>query len=199
MAMRIMPASSVTKIWRARAGAFCAPPSFSDICMSWSRLPYRQRYGRHRPCCSAGNGDRQPNRCGAATWRQRIVIGRRRIQRQDFAVRRHLHMFHLAFSTGGEHASAAFHSIAHAQSRGFEPRWPSIEDEVEPSLRIEHILRAIITYLTWTADGLQRHTVYIGLLADKPAEEVRREANAETRSRWRRPLLQLRPRGAPSG
>jgi hypothetical protein len=68
-------------------------------------------------------------------WQQRIVIGRRGIQRQDFAVRRHLHMFHLAFSTGGEHASAAFHSIARAQSRGFEPRWPSIEDEVEPSLR----------------------------------------------------------------
>jgi hypothetical protein len=73
-------------------------------------------------------------------WQQRIVIGRpeedcRRIQRQDFAVRRHLHMFHLAFSSGEEHASAAFHSIAHAQSRGFEPRWPSIEDEVEPSLR----------------------------------------------------------------
>jgi hypothetical protein len=39
-------------------------------------------------------------------------------------------MFHLAFSTGGEHASAAFHSIELAQSRGFEPRWPSIEDEV---------------------------------------------------------------------
>ena len=68
-------------------------------------------------------------------WQQRIVIGRRGIQQQDFAVRRHLHMFHLAFSTGGEHASAAFHSIARAQSRGFEPRWPSIEDEVEPSLR----------------------------------------------------------------
>jgi hypothetical protein len=41
-------------------------------------------------------------------------------------------MFHLAFSTGEEHVSAAFHSIARAQSRGFEPRWPSI-DEVEPS------------------------------------------------------------------
>jgi hypothetical protein len=38
-------------------------------------------------------------------------------------------MFHLAFSSGEEHASAAFHSIARAQSRGFEPRWPSIEDE----------------------------------------------------------------------
>jgi hypothetical protein len=41
-------------------------------------------------------------------WRQRIVIGRRGIERQDFAVRRDLHMFHLAFSTGGEHPSAAF-------------------------------------------------------------------------------------------
>jgi hypothetical protein len=51
------------------------------------------------------------------------------------------HMFHLAFSTGGEHASA-FHSIARAQSRGFEPCWPSIEDEVEPSSAIEHILVA---------------------------------------------------------
>jgi hypothetical protein len=44
-------------------------------------------------------------------------------------------MFHLAFSSGEEHASAAFPSIARAQSRGFEPRWPSIEDEVEPSPR----------------------------------------------------------------
>jgi hypothetical protein len=50
-------------------------------------------------------------------------------------------MFHFAFSTGGEHASAAFHSIARAQSRGFEPRWPSIDGEVEPSPGIEHILR----------------------------------------------------------
>jgi hypothetical protein len=33
-------------------------------------------------------------------------------------------MFHLAFSSGEEHASAAFHSIARGQSRGFEPRWP---------------------------------------------------------------------------
>jgi ATP-dependent DNA ligase len=34
---------------------------------------------------------------------------------------------------------------------------------------------AEITYLTWTADGLLRHTVYIGLREDKPAMEVRRE------------------------
>ena len=31
-------------------------------------------------------------------------------------------------------------------------------------------------YLTWTADGLLRHTVYVGLREDKPAAEVRREA-----------------------
>jgi hypothetical protein len=58
---------------------------------------------------------REPNRCGAATWQQQIVIGR--IQGQDFAVRRRLHMFHLAFSSGEGHPSAAFHSIARAQSR----------------------------------------------------------------------------------
>jgi bifunctional non-homologous end joining protein LigD len=34
---------------------------------------------------------------------------------------------------------------------------------------------AEITYLTWTGDGLLRHTVYIGLRSDKPAREVRRE------------------------
>jgi DNA ligase D-like protein (predicted ligase) len=32
---------------------------------------------------------------------------------------------------------------------------------------------AEITYLTWTADGLLRHTVYVGLREDKPAEQVR--------------------------
>ena len=35
---------------------------------------------------------------------------------------------------------------------------------------------AEISYLTWTGDGLLRHTVYIGLRSDKPAREVRREA-----------------------
>jgi DNA ligase D-like protein (predicted ligase) len=40
---------------------------------------------------------------------------------------------------------------------------------VEPKLVVE------ITYLTWTADGLLRHTVYVGLREDKPAEQVRRE------------------------
>jgi bifunctional non-homologous end joining protein LigD len=36
-------------------------------------------------------------------------------------------------------------------------------------------LVAEITYLTWTADNLLRHTVYVGLREDKRAEEVRRE------------------------
>jgi DNA ligase D-like protein (predicted ligase) len=41
---------------------------------------------------------------------------------------------------------------------------------------IEPKLVAEITYLTWTADNLLRHTVYVGLREDKPAEQVRREA-----------------------
>jgi ATP-dependent DNA ligase len=40
---------------------------------------------------------------------------------------------------------------------------------------VEPLLVAEITYLTWTADGLLRHTVFIGLRSDKPATEVRRE------------------------
>ena len=40
---------------------------------------------------------------------------------------------------------------------------------------VEPELVAEITYLTWTADGLLRHTVYVGLRSDKPAREVRRE------------------------
>ena len=43
---------------------------------------------------------------------------------------------------------------------------------VEPKLVVE------ITYLTWTADNLLRHTVYSGLREDKPATEVRQEAAA---------------------
>ena len=41
---------------------------------------------------------------------------------------------------------------------------------------VEQKLVAEITYLTWTADNLLRHTVYVGLREDKPAIEVRREA-----------------------
>jgi bifunctional non-homologous end joining protein LigD len=40
---------------------------------------------------------------------------------------------------------------------------------VKPALVVE------ITYATWTADGLLRHTVYQGLREDKPAREVRLE------------------------
>jgi DNA ligase D-like protein (predicted ligase) len=40
---------------------------------------------------------------------------------------------------------------------------------------VEPKLVAEITYLTWTADGLLRHTVYVGLREDKSAEQVRRE------------------------
>ena len=41
---------------------------------------------------------------------------------------------------------------------------------------VEPKLVAEITYLTWTADNLLRHTVYVGLREDKPAVDVRREA-----------------------
>jgi DNA ligase D-like protein (predicted ligase) len=41
---------------------------------------------------------------------------------------------------------------------------------------VDPTLVAEITYLTWTADNLLRHTVYVGLREDKSAMEVRREA-----------------------
>jgi ATP-dependent DNA ligase len=40
---------------------------------------------------------------------------------------------------------------------------------------VEPTLVAEITYLTWTGDGPLRHTVYVGLRDDKPANQVRRE------------------------
>jgi bifunctional non-homologous end joining protein LigD len=40
---------------------------------------------------------------------------------------------------------------------------------------VEPKLVAEITYLTWMADNLLRHTVYIGLREDKAADQVRRE------------------------
>jgi hypothetical protein len=40
---------------------------------------------------------------------------------------------------------------------------------------VEPALVAEITYLTWTADNLLRHAVYVGLREDKPADKVRRE------------------------
>jgi bifunctional non-homologous end joining protein LigD len=42
---------------------------------------------------------------------------------------------------------------------------------------VEPKLVAEITYLTWTADGLLRHTVYVGLREDKRATEVRQETS----------------------
>jgi hypothetical protein len=41
---------------------------------------------------------------------------------------------------------------------------------------VEPQLVAEITYLTCTEDGLLRHTDYVGLRSDKPAQEVRQEA-----------------------
>jgi ATP-dependent DNA ligase len=40
---------------------------------------------------------------------------------------------------------------------------------------VEPRLVAEITYLTWTVDNLLRHTVYVGLREDKPADQERRE------------------------
>jgi ATP-dependent DNA ligase len=40
---------------------------------------------------------------------------------------------------------------------------------------VEPKLVAEITYLTWTADNLLRHTVYVGLREDKAADQVRKE------------------------
>jgi ATP-dependent DNA ligase len=41
---------------------------------------------------------------------------------------------------------------------------------------VEPKLVAEITFLTWTAENLLRHTVYVGLREDKLADQVRREA-----------------------
>jgi bifunctional non-homologous end joining protein LigD len=40
---------------------------------------------------------------------------------------------------------------------------------------VEPKLVAEITYLTWAADNLLRHTIYIGLREDKPSEQVWKE------------------------
>ena len=52
---------------------------------------------------------------------------------------------------------------------------------------VEPQLVAEITYLTWTADGLLRLTVFIGLQSNKPATEVRREAPPAIAKSPRRP------------
>jgi ATP dependent DNA ligase C terminal region len=51
---------------------------------------------------------------------------------------------------------------------------------------------AEITYLTWTADNLLRHTVYLGLREDKPATDVRREDTTMGRSANSGIILQKR-------
>jgi bifunctional non-homologous end joining protein LigD len=45
---------------------------------------------------------------------------------------------------------------------------------------VEPKLVAEITYLTWTADNLLRHPVYVGLREDKRAIDVRREAAVQS-------------------
>ncbi|MGB7833302.1 MAG: hypothetical protein WBL84_13935 [Xanthobacteraceae bacterium] len=46
---------------------------------------------------------------------------------------------------------------------------------------VEPQLVAEITYLTWTADNLLRHTVYVGLRDDKPADQVRQDVSMARR------------------
>jgi ATP-dependent DNA ligase len=55
--------------------------------------------------------------------------------------------------------------------------WPAVGSPLVLSRVhwVEPKLVAEIAYLTWTADGLLRSTVYVGLREDKPAEQVRRE------------------------
>jgi ATP-dependent DNA ligase len=57
------------------------------------------------------------------------------------------------------------------KTRFGSPLIPSRVHWVEPKIVAE------ITYLTWTADNLLRHTVYVGLREDKPATDVRREGS----------------------
>jgi DNA ligase D-like protein (predicted ligase) len=45
---------------------------------------------------------------------------------------------------------------------------------------VKPTLVAEVTYLTWTDDGLLRHTVFVGLREDKPAKDVRRELPERT-------------------
>jgi len=52
--------------------------------------------------------------------------------------------------------------------------WPSERDQSEVHW-IKPQLVAQVRYLTWTADGLLRQVVYIGLRDDKPPREIVRE------------------------
>jgi DNA ligase D-like protein (predicted ligase) len=71
---------------------------------------------------------------------------------------------------------------------------------VRPKLVVE------VTYLTWTDDGLLRHTVFVGLREDKLAKDVRRELpsrsaqergrrwnRSDTSTRWRSSRSSVRP------
>jgi bifunctional non-homologous end joining protein LigD len=61
-------------------------------------------------------------------------------------------------------------NVPHPRKTRFSP--PLILSRVH---WVEPELVAEINYLTWTADNLLRHTVYVGLREDKPADQVRRE------------------------
>jgi hypothetical protein len=50
-----------------------------------------------------------------------------------------------------------------------------------------------ITYLTWTADGLLHHTVFVGLREDNPADQVRQELFLRTRDHRRATPIINRP------
>jgi hypothetical protein len=59
---------------------------------------------------------------------------------------------------------------------------------------VEPKIVAEITYLTWTADGLLRHTVYVALREDKPAERCGEKPH-EVNSRKQTRLVQQRQSG----
>ena len=66
-------------------------------------------------------------------------------------------------SPASERPAAAQHALR-SSARLSRAHW------VEPRLVAE------VTYLTWTTDNLLRHTVYVGLREDKPADQVPRES-----------------------
>jgi ATP-dependent DNA ligase len=65
--------------------------------------------------------------------------------------------------------TAPFNVLPPRKTRFGSPLVLSRVHWVEPKLVAE------ITYLTWAADNLLLHTVYVGLREDKPADQVRRE------------------------
>ena len=76
-------------------------------------------------------------------WQQRIVIGRRGIQQQDFAVRRHLHMFHLAFSTGGNTRRRRFTQSRARNHADLSRAGLQLRTRLSRPSALEHILAAI--------------------------------------------------------